>query len=40
MCVDVKEDEIGRAYSTSGKENKFIQSFGGNAIRIETTRKT
>jgi hypothetical protein len=40
VCLDVKEDEIGRAYSTSGRVDKFILSFGENAIMKETTRKT
>jgi hypothetical protein len=36
----VKEDEVGRACGTHGREEKIVQGFGGKARRKETTGKT
>jgi hypothetical protein len=36
----IKEDEMGRACSTNGRDEECIQDIGGNARRKETTRKT
>jgi hypothetical protein len=36
----VKEDEMGRASSMNGREEEYIQDFGGKARRKEATRKT
>jgi hypothetical protein len=35
-----KDDEIGRAYSTDGREQECIRGFCGEARRKETLRKT
>jgi hypothetical protein len=38
-CNDrVKEDEMGRAFSTYGSEQECMQDFGGKARRKETTK--
>jgi hypothetical protein len=36
----VKENEMGRAFSTHGREEECIQDFGGKARREQNTRKT
>jgi hypothetical protein len=36
----MKEDGMGRAFSTYGGEEECMQDFGGKARKIETTMKT
>jgi hypothetical protein len=36
----IKVDEVGRACTTHGVEEEFIQGFGEKSRRKETTRKT
>jgi hypothetical protein len=36
----MKENEVGRAYSTHGRGEKCVQGFGGKARRKKTTSKT
>jgi hypothetical protein len=36
----IKDDEMGGAYSTNGREEKRIESFGWKIRRKETTRKS
>jgi hypothetical protein len=40
LLVGVKEDEVGRAYSTNGGEEECIKDIGGKARRKDTTIKT
>jgi hypothetical protein len=37
---EVKEEEMGKEISTHGREEEYIQGFGGKARRKENTRKT
>jgi len=39
-CDQIKDNDIGGACSTHGRDEKYIQDFGRKILREETTQKT
>jgi hypothetical protein len=38
MNDQVKDDEMGKTYGTHGRENEYMEAFGGKFRRKQTTR--